>query len=49
MKDIHPKLKLKLDATKKEYAKVTEFAKVLPLFASHIIDCEFTGDRYCRL
>jgi hypothetical protein len=49
MKDIHPKLKLKLDTSKKEYQKVTEFAKVLPLFADKIIDCEFTGDRHCRL
>ena len=49
MKDIHPKLKLKLDTIKKEYQKVTAFAEVLPLFAHQIIDCEFTGDRHCRL
>jgi hypothetical protein len=49
MQKIHPKLKLKLDTSKKEYQKVTAFAEVLPLFASQIIDCEFTGDRHCRL
>jgi hypothetical protein len=49
MKDIHPKLKLKLDTIKKDYQKVTAFAELLSLFAGRIIDREFTGDRYCEL
>lgn len=49
MKDIHPKLKLKLDATKKEYQKVTAFAKLLPLFSDEIVVYEFTGERCCTL
>jgi hypothetical protein len=49
MQKIHPKLKLKLDTSKKEYQKVTAFAEVLPLFADYIIDREIKGDRYCEL
>lgn len=49
MKEIHPKLKLKLETSKKEYQKVTAFAKLLPLFSDYIVACEFTGDRYCKL
>ncbi len=49
MKDIHPKLVKKLEKFEIEYQQVTAFAKLLPLFADRIIDCEFTGDRYCEL
>ncbi len=49
MIDIHPKLTQKLQKFEREYEQVTAFAKLLPLFADRIIDCEFTGDRYCEL
>lgn len=49
MKDIHPKLVKKLENIENEYQQVTAFSKLLPLFADRIIDCEFTGDRYCQL
>jgi hypothetical protein len=49
MKEIHPKLVKKLEKFEAEYQQVTAFAKLLPLFADRIIDCEFTGDRYCEL
>jgi hypothetical protein len=49
MQKIHPKLVKKLEKFEIEYQQVTAFAKLLPLFADRIIDCEFTGDRYCNL
>jgi len=49
MKDIHPNLVKKLEKFKAEYQQATAFAKLLPLFAERIIECEFTGDRHCRL
>lgn len=49
MQKIHPKLVKKLEKFEIEYQQVTAFTKLLPLFADRIIDCEFTGDRYCEL
>jgi hypothetical protein len=46
---MHPKLQVKLNEKAAQYAKVTAFAKVLPMYADVIIENEYTGDMYHRL
>lgn len=46
---IHQTLLDKLARTKKQYEKVTAFAKLLPMFEKQIIEGELTPERYCKL
>jgi hypothetical protein len=46
---MHPRLQVKLNEKAAKYAKVTTFAKLLPMFENEILNDEHTADKYCQL
>jgi hypothetical protein len=49
MNKMHPKLQQELTDKAVTYHKVSEFARLLPLFEGKIISEKLTGDEYCEL
>lgn len=47
-KKIHPTLATKLLQQKKNYENITAFAELFPQYSRQILDCEYTGESYCK-